>query len=213
MKNKADVKRILDLLDEHYPFDICFLSYDAQKPWQLLFSTILSAQCTDARVNEIAESLYKKYVTLEDFANADQTGLELDIRPAGFFRVKALHIIGSAKKLLEDYGGELPPGMEELLTLPGVGRKTANLIRGHVFLIPSVIVDTHVQRISQKLGLTENSDPEKIEYDLMKILPEEHWTAFNIQIIAHGRAVCKARKPECGECFLRGVCEVNEVKS
>ena len=206
MNTGQRVSEILRLLDEHYPFDVCFLSYDEEKPWQLLFSTILSAQCTDDRVNMISERLYEKYKTLMDFAHADPAELEEDIKPAGFFHIKAAHIKDAANMLLNDYGGRIPEGMDELLKLPGVGRKTANLLRGHIFRIPSMIVDTHVKRVSRKLSLTENEDPEKIEYDLMAILPPDHWTAFNIQIIAHGRAVCKARKPDCAGCFLNGLC-------
>ena len=198
---------ITALLDEHYPDMLCYLKYENEKPWQLLFSTIMSAQCTDARVNIVAERLYKKYPSLAAFASASQEELESDIRETGFFRTKAAHIIASAKILLEKYGGQVPSDMDELTKLPGVGRKTANLIRGQVYMIPSVIVDTHVKRISGKLGLTANTDPEKIEYDLREVLPEDHWTVYNVQIIALGRTICTARAPKCGECFLRELCE------
>jgi len=140
-------------------------------------------------------------------AQADLPTLEEDVKPTGFYHTKARHMIETARRLLSDYGGELPSSMEELTKLPGVGRKTANLIRGHVFQIPSIIVDTHVKRISGKLGLTSHTDPEKIEYDLMALLPEEHWTRYNTQIIAHGRTVCTARSPRCGQCFLQDLCQ------
>jgi len=208
---RAKALQITALLDEHYPGLPCYLEYDGEKPWQLLFSTILSAQCTDARVNLVTARLYKKYPDLAAFASANREELENDIRETGFFRMKAAHIIASAGILLEAYGGRVPMDMDELLALPGVGRKTANLIRGQVFMIPSVIVDTHVKRISVKLGLSSAADPEKIEYDLMEVLPEDHWTVYNVQIIAHGRTVCTARAPRCGECFLREVCQAGSL--
>ncbi|MDR1540960.1 MAG: endonuclease III [Clostridiales bacterium] len=206
MKNLDEIQKIMLLLDEAYPLDIfCYLAYD--KPWQLLIATILSAQCTDARVNSITPGLFAKYPTLEDFAKSCLEKLESDIKPAGFYHTKAKHIKETCKALCEDFGGELPSEMDMLTTLPGVGRKTANLIRGHIFNIPSIIVDTHVKRISAKLGFTENEDPAKIEIELMGILPQEHWTRYNTQIIAHGRAICTARNPHCASCVFSELCD------
>ena len=203
LKSKAEL--IIKILDELYPFDFkCFLDFET--PWQLLFATILSAQCTDERVNSVTSILFKKYLTLKDFAAADFDELCSVIRPAGFFRMKAKHIIGSADILLTKYNGEVPSDIEELTTLPGVGRKTANVVRGHIFRIPSITVDTHVSRVSKRLGLTVSSDPVKAEFELMEILPESHWIAYNQQVISHGRAVCKARSPKCGECMLFEYC-------
>jgi len=199
-------------LDEVYPTDdVCYLNYDL--PWQLLFATILSAQCTDDRVNQVTRVLFAKYPTLDTFASADLTEMESYVRPTGFYRNKAMNIIGSARILLDEFGGSLPKSMESLTELPGVGRKTANLVRGHIFGIPSIIVDTHVKRISFKLGLTSNTDPYKIELDLGKILPKEHWTRYNTQIIAHGRAICRARSPKCDECPLSNLCDMYKSAS
>ncbi|MDR3239341.1 MAG: endonuclease III [Clostridiales bacterium] len=207
MKTREEIVQLMTRLDEAYPTDEkCYLYYE--KPWQLLIATILSAQCTDARVNQVTEGLFRKYLNLEAFAEADAHELEEDVKPTGFYHVKARHIIGTAQKLLSGFAGEeLPSDMDSLTSLPGVGRKTANLIRGHVFGFPSVIVDTHVKRISFRLGLTSSLIPEKIETDLRGILPEEHWTRYNMQIIAHGRAVCLARSPRCGRCVLREFCD------
>ena len=193
------------LLDEHYPPQPCFLEF--KEPWQLLFATILSAQCTDARVNMVTRDLYVKYPTLEAFAAADLPELEQDIRSTGFYHNKALHIKAAAIELLDRYGGELPSDIEELTTLPGVGRKTANVIRTHIFHIPSIVVDTHVKRVSKLLGITDTDDPVKAEYELMKALPEEHWCDWNQQIITHGRSYCISGRPKCGECFLSELCE------
>ncbi|MDR1066707.1 MAG: endonuclease III [Clostridiales bacterium] len=199
---------VLKLLDEHYPFDFkCFLMYDKDKPWQLLFATILSAQCTDVRVNAVTKTLFKKYSTLDAFARADLTEMQRDIFSTGFYRGKAVNIISSARRLLDEHGGRVPSDLDALVKLPGVGRKTANVVRGHIFRIPSVVVDTHVKRVSKRLGFTESEDPTKIESDLMNILPEKHWIAFNQQIITHGRRVCVARRPSCGDCFLRVLCD------
>lgn len=194
------------LLDSHYPVDgKCFLHY--QTPWQLLFATIMSAQCTDDRVNLVTADLYQKYTALEDFAEASLSELEQDIRSTGFYHNKAKNIIASAKQLLEHHGGEIPSDIEALTSLPGVGRKTANVIRSHIFNIPSIVVDTHVKRISYRLGLTEHTDPDKIEADLMKILPTEHWIRYNTQVITFGRRICSARNPDCASCFLKAYCE------
>ena len=204
-KIKAKAKKILALLDEHYPDDgICFLEYE--KPWQLLISTILAAQCTDARVNIVTRGLFKKYPDIKDFANANREELEQDIKSTGFYKNKAKSIIGAMDMLRKEYNGVLPNDIDKLLKFPGVGRKTANVYLGRIHNIPAIVVDTHVKRISGKLGLTYNTDPEKIEYDLMDILPKEHWIRYNTQIITHGRTVCTARRPKCGQCFLSQLC-------
>ncbi len=206
---RKNVKQIIERLNEHYGTEyICYLNHE--NAWQLLIATILSAQCTDARVNEVTKKLFKKYDSLEKFANADIKKLEKDIYSTGFYHNKAKNIIECAKKLIEEYDGEVPQDIDNLTALPGVGRKTANVIRGNIYHIQSIVVDTHVKRISRKLGLTKNEDPEKIEYDLMKALPKEHWILWNIQIIAHGRSLCTAKNPNCAECFLRDLCERSE---
>lgn len=198
-------EEILRRLDEVYGRDIpCYLHYDT--PWQLLFSTIMSAQCTDKKVNEVAEKLYKKYPTIQAFADADLSELEEDIHATGFYHNKAKNIKACARRLLDDYGGEVPRTIEELTSLPGVGRKTANVIRGNIYHDPSIVVDTHVGRISRRLGFTEEKDPAKVEGDLMKKIPREHWIAINIQFIALGRSICTARSPKCQECFLSDLC-------
>jgi endonuclease-3 len=200
-----NLDEILKRLDENYGTDyICYL--DHENAWQLLFSTIMSAQCTDKRVNQVTRDLYVRYPSVEAFAEADLSELEEAIRPVGFYHTKAKNIIGCAKKLLSDYKGVVPSSIEELTSLPGVGRKTANVIRGNVYGIESIVVDTHVARISRKLGLTNESEPEKIEAELEKVLPHDHWILWNIQIITHGRGLCPARKPHCKECFLKDLC-------
>ena len=199
-------EEILRRLDEVYGTEyICYLNHET--PWQLLIAVILSAQCTDARVNIVTKDLFVKYDTLEKFANADLKELEQDIRPTGFFHNKAKNIIACAKRLVEVYGGEVPSEMEDLLTLAGVGRKTANVIRGNIYHQPSIVVDTHVKRISKRLGFTKEDDPEKIEYELMRKLPKDHWILYNIQIISFGRTICFARNPKCSECFLNDICK------
>lgn len=198
-------KEILRLLDEHYSTEyVCYLHHET--PWQLLFATIMSAQCTDNRVNMVTKNLFVKYPTLESFANASIEQMEQDIKSTGFYHNKARNIIECARMLVTEYNGEVPSDIEELIKLPGVGRKTANVIRGNIFHEPSIVVDTHVKRISAKLGLTKETDPEKIEYDLMKALPRDHWILWNIQIITHGRTICPARNPHCDECFLNNLC-------
>ena len=202
---------ILKRLDEVYGTEyICYLNHE--NPWQLLIAVILSAQCTDARVNIVTKDLFVKYDSLEKFANADLKELEMDIRPTGFFHNKAKNIIACAKRLVEVYGGEVPSELEDLLTLPGVGRKTANVIRGNIYDQPSIVVDTHVKRISKRLGFTEEEDPEKIEFELMKKLPKEHWILYNIQIISFGRNICFARSPKCSECFLCDLCKSKDKR-
>ena len=202
-KQKIDV--ILQLLDEYYPDNTeCYLNYT--EPYELLFATILSAQCTDDRVNIVTETLFKRYRSLEDFAYANSEDMENCVKSTGFYRNKTKNIIWTAQILLDKYAGQIPSDIVELTALPGVGRKTANVVRSHIFNLPSIVVDTHVKRVSCKLGITEYKDPEKIEFELMKVLPTEYWIRYNTQIIAHGRKICKARKPCCGECFLDFIC-------
>ena len=207
MGTTAKVKRILKKLDELYPFDgVCFLHY--RQPWQLMVSTILSAQCTDDRVNMVTEALFKEYPTPEALAEADLTSLENAVRPTGFFRMKASNIKQSMEKLITEYSGEMPSDIGLLTSFPGVGRKTANVIRSHVFQIPSIVVDTHVKRVTYRLGLSKNTDPARVELDLMEILPKSHWIRYNQQIITHGRLVCKSQNPKCGECVFKKECVV-----
>ena len=204
-------EEILRRLDEVYGTEyICYLNHE--NPWQLLIAVILSAQCTDARVNIVTEDLFKKYDTLEKFAKADLKELEQDIRPTGFFHNKAKNIIACAKRLVEVYDGEVPSELSDLLTLAGVGRKTANVIRGNIYNEPSIVVDTHVKRISKRLGFTKEDDPEKIEYELMRKLPKDHWILYNIQIISFGRNICFARSPKCSECFLHDLCKSKDKR-
>lgn len=199
------VVSILEKLDKEYGTEYrCYLDHDSA--WQLLIATILSAQCTDARVNIVTKDLFKKYPNVEAFAKADQKELEQDIKPTGFYHNKAANIIACCKMLMEKHGGNVPDDIDELTALPGVGRKTANVIRGNIYNIPSIVVDTHVKRISYKLGITKETDPVKIEYDLMKKIPKEHWILWNIHIIRLGRTICKAIKPDCENCFLKDNC-------
>ena len=203
--NPARVRAILEKLEEAYPAATCALVHE--NPFQLLISTILSAQCTDVRVNEVTATLYKKYPSVEAFAHANPSELEVDIRPTGFFRNKTKSIIGASQRILDEFHGKVPQSMEEILTLPGVARKTANVVLGTGFGIASgVVVDTHVQRVAGRLDLTKNEDPKKIEKDLMKVIPKEKWILFSHQLIWHGRRVCQARKPRCIECNLESVC-------
>lgn len=204
-ENMKKTDQILNRLDNEYGTDFkCYLDHDSA--WQLLIATILSAQCTDARVNIVTKELFVKYPSVEAFAQADLKELEQDIKPTGFFHNKAKNIIGCCKMLCDKYNGEVPSGIDELTELPGVGRKTANVIRGNIYGIPSIVVDTHVKRISYKLGVTKETDPVKIEYDLMKKLPEDHWILWNIHIIRLGRTICKAINPNCANCFLNDIC-------
>src|SRR6185369_13215827 len=188
-----------------YPGATCALQHS--NAWELLVATILSAQCTDKRVNEVTPGLFKKYPTMRDFAAAGQEEMAREIRSTGFFNNKAKSVIGAARKILADFGGEVPRDIESLLSVPGAARKTANVVLGTAFGIASgVVVDTHVQRISQRLDLTRETDPVKIEKDLMKILPKEKWILFSHQVIHHGRALCVARKPKCAECGIERLC-------
>jgi len=202
---KKRTKEILKRLDETYGTDYrCYL--DHENAWQLLIAVILSAQCTDARVNIVTKDLFQKYRSLQDFANADLEELKVDIHSIGFYHNKAKNIIACAQRLVEVYGGEVPKELEDLLSLAGVGRKTANVIRGNIYDEPSIVVDTHVKRISKRLGFTKEEDPVKIEFELMKVLPKDHWILYNIQIITLGRTICTARGPKCNECFLSDLC-------
>lgn len=204
-------KEILDRLDEAYGREYrCYLNHE--NDWQLLIAVILSAQCTDARVNIVTKDLFQKYDTLEKFAAADIKELEKDIHSTGFYHNKAKNIIGCARRLLTEYGGQVPRELEELLTLDGVGRKTANVIRGNIYNDPSIVVDTHVKRISGRLGFTKEEDPVKVEFELMKVLPKDHWILYNIQIITLGRTICTARAPKCGQCFLADLCKAKDKR-
>ena len=199
------VAEILKRLDERYPNVRCALHH--KSAWELLVATILSAQCTDARVNMVTPILFRKYPTPQHFAALQPEELEPDIRSTGFFRNKSKSIVGAARKIVNDFGGEVPRTMEELLTVPGVARKTANVVLGSWFgLADGVVVDTHVQRISRRLELTRNVEPVKIEQDLMKVIPQTKWIDFSHQIIHHGRAICIARKPKCAECNMETLC-------
>lgn len=205
MTKKERALLILDKLEEVYPDVECTLNYSA--PHEMLIATQLSAQCTDARVNIVTEKLFKKYRSVEDFANADYEELCEDIRSTGFYRNKAKNIISCCRRMLDVYNGEVPDTMEELLTLSGTGRKTANLVLGDVFGKPAVVVDTHCIRLTNRMGLTTNKEPEKIERDLKKIIPPERSCHFCHQLVAHGRAVCSARKADCENCNLNDVCK------
>jgi len=178
-----------------------------RNPWELLVATILSAQCTDKRVNEVTPGLFQKYPTIADFANASQAELAQDIRSTGFFNNKSKALIGAAQRILTEFNGKIPRTMDQLLTVPGAARKTANVVLGGAYgITEGIVVDTHVQRLSQRLDLSKHSNPIKIEQDLMKIIPKQKWFTFPLQLIYHGRALCFARKPNCSECKLDSVC-------
>lgn len=199
------VSIVMERLDIHYAENTQpYLTH--RSAFELLIATILSAQCTDARVNLVTPGLFEKYPDPIAFAQADLKELEQEIKSTGFYHNKAKNIIGCCRKLVEEFGGEVPSSIEELTSLPGVGRKTANVVRGNIYGIESVVVDTHVKRISGKLGFTNSEDPVVIEQDLMKILPKEHWIRYNTQAMALGREICKAPVPKCGICFLKDIC-------
>ena len=203
------VTEILKRLDQSYPNVSCALHHNSA--WELVVATILSAQCTDVRVNMVTPVLFKKYPTVQDFARLKPEQLEPDIRSTGFFRNKAKSVVGAAKKVVEDFGGQVPDEMDQLLTLPGVARKTANVVLGSWFKKNvGVVVDTHVTRISNRLELSSGTDARKIEQDLMKVIPQEKWTLFSHQIIWHGRKICIARKPKCAECTLENICHAGD---
>lgn len=205
MNKKERVTFVLNALDKEYGIEV--QKYLVHKnAWELLIAVILSAQCTDARVNIVTKDLFAKYPDAKSLGYAEYKDVENLVRTTGFFKNKAKNIIAASRIIHEEYNGIIPETIEELTALPGVGRKTANVIRGNIYNEPSIVVDTHVKRISNKLGFTKNQDPEKIEYDLMKILPKEHWIRYNTQVIAHGRSVCIANRPKCEECVLFPAC-------
>jgi endonuclease-3 len=205
-KNKAAerVRKIFPILRKTYPQARIALKHS--NPLELLVSTILSAQCTDVRVNMVTKTLFKKYTSAKDWAKADVKQIESDIRSTGFFRNKAANIKGACTKVIEEFDGKIPGTMEEILTLPGVGRKTANCVLGNAFGVPGVVCDTHVIRLSRRLGLSPNSDPVKLEFDLAEIIPRKNWLLFSDLLIFHGRNICKARKPDCVNCPLAKYC-------
>jgi len=203
-KKKARLKLIFEILDPLYTYEKTALEY--RTPLELLIATILSAQCTDRQVNGVTKTLFKKYRKAEDYVRAPISELERDIRPTGFYKNKTKSLKGCCKALLDNYGGVVPSTMEELLKLPGVGRKTANCVLGAVFNVPGVVVDTHVKRLALRLGLTDNDNPDKIEMDLQQLLPQERWRRFSDILIYHGRAICKARKPDHARCPVFNLC-------
>ena len=204
-KLKVAAKEILSILAIEYPD--AKTSLDAEEVWQLLISTILAAQCTDIRVNIVTKDLFKKYTSIEAFASADPHELEIDIRSTGFYRNKAKNIINSCQMILKDFHGQVPSNMEDLLSLPGVGRKTANVILGTYFNIPGIIVDTHCGRLARRIGFTQEENPEKVERALMEVIPKNEWTIFSHYMVYHGRKICKARKPKCFECKIGHLCD------
>jgi endonuclease-3 len=206
---KKRAQHIIEILDPLYTREKTALKY--KTPFQLLISTILSAQCTDKQVNTVTKTLFKKYKKPQDFINAPIAELEEDIRPTGFFRNKAKSIKGCTQGLVDYYGGEVPSTMDELVKLPGVGRKTANCVLGAAFDVPGVVVDTHVKRLSLRLGLTVNQNPDKIEKDIERLLPKDRWRRFSDILIYHGRAVCKARKPDHAQCPVFNLCPSNSI--
>ena len=209
MKKQEDlrnrVKKIIRILSKEIPDAPIALKFS--NPLQLLIATILSAQCTDVKVNQVTPDLFKKYHTAKDFAESNLATLEEEIRPTGFYRNKAKSLQKCCQELVKRFGGEVPKTLDDLVTLPGVGRKTANVLLGNAFGIPGIAVDTHVHRVSRRIGLTKNDDPVKIEFDLMEIVPKEEWTHFSNLLIWHGRKTCVARKPLCGICPIRKECD------
>jgi endonuclease-3 len=209
--NKARAAKIMALLRKRYPDAQCALHY--KNPLELLVATILSAQCTDERVNTVTEGLFKKYKTAEDYARARPAMLESDIRSTGFYKNKAKSIISCCTTMVAAHGGAVPETLDELVALEGIGRKTANVILGNAFGVPGITVDTHVKRVSYRLGLTTQQDPVKIEYDLMELVPQKEWTHFSHLMIFHGRYTCMARKPRCGECAVAKLCPKRGLKT
>jgi endonuclease-3 len=210
MKKKQSAERIIKLLEEYYGCNPK-VSLDHRNAWELLVATILSAQCTDARVNMVTPALFQAYQSVYEMKDAKVSDVEELIRPVGFYHAKARNLILCAEKICKDFGGNVPKDIKDLTSLAGVGRKTANVIRGNVYHEPSIVVDTHVKRISKKLGLTTETEPERIEYDLMKVLPEESWIMWNIWLITLGREICIARRPKCEECPLRLECPSRDL--
>lgn len=204
-ERKERLQKIFQLLDKMYPQATCALTHSSA--WELLVATILSAQCTDKRVNEVTPRLFEKYPTIHDFAAVSQAELAQDIKSTGFFNNKAKSVIGAARKILSDFNGEVPRNIEDLLTVPGAARKTANVVLGTAFGIASgVVVDTHVLRLTGRLDLTKSADPVNIEKDLIKIVPKDRWILFSHQLILHGRSLCVARKPKCADCLIDPLC-------
>ena len=201
-------RAIVDLLEQHYPEAHCTLNFT--NPLELLVATVLSAQCTDERVNLVTVEVFRKFPTAAAYAAAPLADLEEAFHSTGFFRQKAKSIKQICQTLVEKFQGQIPASQEELVKLPGIGRKTANVILGNAFGIPGIVVDTHVGRVSQRLGLTSNKDPVKIEFDLMKLIPQTRWTKFSHQLIVLGRSLCMAKKPRCPECFLRPHCDYGQ---
>lgn len=205
---KPDIKKIIQLLQKEYPNAKIALKFS--NPLEILVATILSAQCTDERVNKVTAELFKKYKTVDDYANADIKKFEQEIKSTGFYKMKAKNIINAAKMIKEKFGGKVPDNMEDLLKLPGVARKTANVVLSNAYgKVEGIVVDTHVRRLSYRIGLTKNTDPNKIEQDLMKIVPKDKWFIFPYLLIDHGRKVCTARKPLCDKCIIEKYCSKN----
>jgi len=211
MKSAEDrISEIVRVLEKTYPRSRTALKFET--PLQILVATILSAQCTDERVNQVTPALFRKYRSASDFAHADPRELEEEIRSTGFFRNKTKSIIQACRKLVSDFGGNVPDRMEDLITLPGVARKTANIVLSSAFRkAAGIAVDTHVKRLARRLGLSAEESPEKIEHDLMRLVPREYWLDFNYMLVNHGRKICQARKPRCGECVLRKLCPSADV--
>jgi len=209
-EKKKRIGKIIALFKNKYPDARCALNFS--NPLELLVATVLSAQCTDERVNRVTKDLFKKYRSAKDYANAEPEIFENDIRSTGFYRNKAKNIIGCCKKIIEGHGGKVPSNMEELVALGGIGRKTANVVLGNAFGIPGIVVDTHVKRVAYRLGLTKNQDPVKIEYDLMELVPRKEWTQFSHLMIFHGRNTCGAMKPMCAECMVESLCPKVGIK-
>ncbi len=203
--NTDRVLKIKEIFDKVYGEADCSLEY--KDPLQLVIATQLAAQCTDARVNIVTKDLFQKYKDVYDFANANELELQQDIKSTGFYRNKAKNIINCCKMLIDEYATEVPNTLEDLLKLPGVGRKTANLVLGDIFGIPGLVIDTHAKRITHRIGLTKNTDPTKVEFDLMEIVPKDYWSKFCHQLVYHGRAICNARKPKCDECPIAHLCD------
>lgn len=207
MKN-SNIKKIIEILQKEYPDAKTALKFS--NPLEILVATILSAQCTDERVNKVTAELFKKYKTVDDYANANIKKFEQEIKSTGFYKMKAKNIINAAKMIKEKFNGKVPDNMEDLLKLPGVARKTANVVLGNAYgKVEGIVVDTHVRRLSYRIGLTKNTDPNKIEQDLMKIVPKDKWFIFSYLLIDHGRKICTARKPLCDKCVIEKLCEKN----
>lgn len=211
MRVSERTKEILQRLDDRYGLEIiCSLDYTSDL--ELLVATMLSAQCTDERVNIVTKDLFARYKNVSDFANADIEELEHMVKPTGFFRAKAAHIKEAAMMIMTEHGGKVPDNIDDLTKLPGVGRKTANVILTHIYNVPGIVVDAHVKRITGRLGLTKERDPVKIEFDLYKKLPKEHWGRLNYQLITFGREICTARSPMCGQCFMADICKSKDKR-